>query len=82
MAGKRPFIDEIDSRELLMALRAFKRGDFSVRLPLDQTGLAGEIYGAHLLLGHGDRTVAIQFGALCPRRGSGGLLGIVRLPSE
>src|SRR5581483_8337391 len=29
--------------ELLNALRAFKKGDFSVRLPLDRTGVAGEI---------------------------------------
>ena len=34
---------EIDLRELLRALQAVRNGDFSVRLPSDQTGLAGKI---------------------------------------
>src|SRR3712207_1903296 len=38
-----PPIDTIDERQLLAALRAVRKGDFSVRLPLDQTGIAGEI---------------------------------------
>src|SRR4051795_12653964 len=33
----------IDRGELLKALRAFKRGDFSVRMPLNLTGVDGEI---------------------------------------
>ena len=33
----------LDDRQLLAALRAFRRGDFSVRLPRDLTGPAGEI---------------------------------------
>src|SRR5258708_28866521 len=33
----------LDPRQLLKALRAFKKGDFSVRLPLDLTGIGGEI---------------------------------------
>src|SRR5436190_20744922 len=33
----------LDRGELLRALRAFKRGDFSVRMPLDLAGLDGEI---------------------------------------
>jgi len=32
-----------DYREILRALRAFRRGDFSVRMPLDLTGIDGEI---------------------------------------
>ena len=35
-----------DYREILRALRAFKRGDFSVRMPLDLTGIDGEIADA------------------------------------
>src|SRR6266480_4782430 len=35
--------DELDARALLLALRAFKRGDFSARLPEDWTGLAGKV---------------------------------------
>ena len=33
----------LDRGELLKALRAFKRGDFSVRMPLNMTGVDGEI---------------------------------------
>src|SRR5437016_4779024 len=34
---------ELNPGQLLGVLRAVKRGDFSVRLPLEQTGVAGEI---------------------------------------
>ena len=33
----------LDRAELLKALRQFKRGDFSVRMPLNLTGIDGEI---------------------------------------
>ncbi|HEU4645625.1 MAG TPA: ATP-binding protein, partial [Burkholderiales bacterium] len=33
----------LDRGELLRALRAYRRGDFSVRLPLDRSGIDGEI---------------------------------------
>ncbi len=33
----------LDQRELLKALRAFRKGDFSVRMPLDLVGIEGEI---------------------------------------
>lgn len=32
-----------DQRGLLKALRALRNGDFSVRMPLDLTGIDGEI---------------------------------------
>ena len=35
--------ERLEPRQLLKALRAFKRGDFSVRLPADLTGIDGEI---------------------------------------
>ncbi|HZO27016.1 MAG TPA: HAMP domain-containing protein, partial [Chloroflexota bacterium] len=35
--------DTLNERQLLAALRAVRKGDFSVRLPSDRTGLAGEI---------------------------------------
>jgi HAMP domain-containing protein/CheY-like chemotaxis protein/signal transduction histidine kinase len=41
--GPRLTADRLDQRQLLAALSAFKRGDFSVRLPDDWTGLAGKI---------------------------------------
>src|SRR5207244_6278971 len=34
---------EFDATQLLAALMAFKRGDFSARLPEDWTGIAGKI---------------------------------------
>ena len=33
----------LDRGELLKALRAFKRGDFSIRMPLNLSGIDGEI---------------------------------------
>src|SRR5881392_980424 len=41
--GSRSSIHECDNGQLLRALMAFKRGDFSVRLPDDWTGVAGKI---------------------------------------
>src|SRR4030081_1428972 len=41
--GSRSGTDQCDNKELLAALMAFKRGDFSVRLPEDWTGVAGKI---------------------------------------
>ena len=35
--------DALDTSTLLKTLIAFKDGDFSVRLPVDQTGVAGKI---------------------------------------
>src|SRR5258706_13129023 len=36
----------LSGRQLLTALRAFRKGNFSVRLPIDLTGLDGEIADA------------------------------------
>ena len=41
--GSRSGNHECDNRQLLTALMAFKRGDFSARLPDDWTGVAGKI---------------------------------------
>src|ERR1700736_5293238 len=41
--GSRLNGNELDSKQLLSALTAFKRGDFSARLPEDWTGIAGKI---------------------------------------
>ena len=38
--------EELDSTTLLSALRAFERGDFSTRLPLNWVGMAGKIADA------------------------------------
>ncbi len=39
----RPIHEVLPAGELLAALRALKRGDFTVRLPLDRSGMAGAI---------------------------------------
>ena len=39
----KPDHETAETAELLAALRAFRRGDFSVRLPRDLTGIDGEI---------------------------------------
>src|SRR5687768_7866662 len=36
--------DVLDAKLLLRALSLLKRGDFTVRLPMEQTGLVGKIY--------------------------------------
>src|SRR3954464_1321366 len=41
--GSQPDGDRLEEKQLLSALTAFKRGDFSVRLPDDWTGLSGKI---------------------------------------
>ena len=34
----------IDTKQLLRVLSSFKKGDFSVRMPVEQTGIVGKIY--------------------------------------
>src|ERR687886_2424971 len=43
MAPETPMMDVLDQRQLLAALRRVRNGDFKVRLPLDNTGVAGDI---------------------------------------
>ncbi|MBD1891230.1 HAMP domain-containing protein [Coleofasciculus sp. FACHB-SPT9] len=38
-----PDTDNLDAKQLLRTLVAVKKGDFSVRMPIDQTGMAGKI---------------------------------------
>src|SRR5438132_8913861 len=46
MPDSQPNNGDLDPRQLLGVLRAVKRGDFTVRLSLDRTGIAAEIAGA------------------------------------
>jgi len=41
-----PITDTVDANQVLSALIAFKKGDFAVRLPVNQVGLAGKIVDA------------------------------------
>jgi len=38
--------DAVDPKQLLSVLLQLKRGDFKVRMPVDQTGMAGKIADA------------------------------------
>src|SRR2546430_290769 len=37
-------VEKLDGRLLLRVLTDFRKGDFSARLPVDSTGVAGKIY--------------------------------------
>src|SRR5436189_5706484 len=37
-------VEKLDSRLVLRVLTDFRKGDFSARLPVDSTGVAGKIY--------------------------------------
>ena len=39
-----PPVDSVDPKLLLATLLAVKKGDFSVRMPVDHTGMAGKLY--------------------------------------
>src|SRR5690606_30654886 len=39
-------MDPLDQRQLLAALLAAREGDFSVRMPIGETGMTGRIYDA------------------------------------
>src|SRR5258707_15122036 len=43
---KVPVAEILDANQLLATLTAFKKGDFSVRLPVNQVGLPGKIADA------------------------------------
>jgi hypothetical protein len=45
-AASAPPTDTLDHRRLLKMLSDYRRGDFSARMPVDRTGLAGKICDA------------------------------------
>ena len=53
--------DSLDRKALLGALRSFRKGDFSVRLPLDLTGIDGEIAQAFNDVVEMNETVSDEF---------------------
>jgi CheY-like chemotaxis protein/HAMP domain-containing protein len=44
MATAAASADRVDAKHLLHVLTRYKRGDFSARLPVDRTGVAGKVY--------------------------------------
>ena len=43
LVEQEPIVTSLDTRALLNALTALKRGDFSVRLPVEWTGMSGKV---------------------------------------
>src|SRR3954469_25999037 len=65
----------LDRGELLKALRAFKRGDFSVRMPLNFTGMDGEIAEAFNDVVEMNETLASEIGRVGEQVGKEGQIG-------
>src|SRR6185503_20969067 len=42
--GPLSLVEKVDPRLVLRVLTDFRKGDFSARLPVDSTGIAGKIY--------------------------------------
>ena len=66
---------ELNRRELLRALRAFQRGDFSVRMPLDLAGVDGEIAAAFNDLVEMEETKAAEMARIAEQVGKEGRIG-------
>src|SRR5213593_4155823 len=74
--------EALDRRGLLSALRTFKKGDFSVRLPVDQTGFEGEIAQAFNDVVEVNEKVADEFARIRDEVGREGQINQrVRLPA-
>jgi len=71
-AERRPALDR---GELLRALRAFKRGDFSVRMPLDLSGVDGEIALAFNDVVETNSALAAEFARVSVQVGNEGRIG-------
>jgi HAMP domain-containing protein len=66
---------ELDRRELLRALRAFRRGDFSVRMPLHLDGVDGEIAEAFNDVVELEQSKAAEIARIADQVGRQGRIG-------
>src|SRR6266704_3364908 len=74
--------DALDRRGLLSALRAFKKGDFSVRLPVDRIGVDGEIAQAFIDVVEMNEKIADEFARIRDEVGKEGQINQrVKLPA-
>ncbi|TMH48000.1 MAG: hybrid sensor histidine kinase/response regulator, partial [Betaproteobacteria bacterium] len=74
--------DALDRKGLLSALRAFKKGDFSVRLPMDLIGIDGEIAQVFNEVVEVNETVTDEFARIRDEVGREGQINQrVRLPA-
>jgi hypothetical protein len=67
--------DQLDRRHILMALRAFRRGDFSVRLPLQLEGVDADIAEAFNDVVEMNEQLAQEFERLSRVVGKDGRIG-------
>src|SRR4029079_15639733 len=72
----------LDRRGMLSALRAFRKGDFSARLPTDLTGIDGEIAAAFNDVVETNELIAEEFARIREEVGKEGQINQrVRLPA-
>src|SRR5262250_2613113 len=82
MADMQFIADALDRKGLLSALRTFRKGDFSVRLPMDITGIDGEIAQAFNDVVEANEKMADEFSRIRDEVGREGQVNQrVRLPS-
>src|SRR6195256_398066 len=65
----------VEHRALLRALRALKKGDFAVRMPLDMTGIEGEIAQAFNDVVEMNQSIADELARICRDVGREGQIG-------
>ena len=70
-ALQEPPAQALDATAILTALTALKKGDFSVRLPVDWTGVAGKVADAFNDVIELNERMAQRAGAPQPRRRQG-----------
>src|SRR5215208_3794 len=66
---------QLEPKHLLKALRAFRKGDFSVRMPLDLTGVDGEIAQAFNDVVELEEAKAAEISRVADQVGKGGQIG-------
>ncbi len=71
----KPATDHLDPRQMLAALRAFRRGDFSVQLRDDLTGVDGQIAETFNELVTMVRAIRDEAGSVCTAVGKDGQAG-------
>jgi len=72
----------LDNREILKVLRAFKKGDFSIRMPLDLVGIDGEIAAAFNDIVEMNETMTKEFARIRDQVGKEGEINQrVRIPT-
>jgi hypothetical protein len=75
-------LETVEQRDILGALRAFGKGDFSVRMPLDLTGVQGEIADAFNRVVELNQTMTRELGRVRDQVGREGRIDQrVRMPA-